>query len=93
MAPMRAVRTAHTGNPAKGDAMRKSNYTGRLEPASIRRAGMAQLTRIARYVGLALYMVDPVHGAAEAALVAEYSNGAAPAPECEPRESGQGMWT
>ena len=55
--------------------MRKSNHTGWLEPASICRAASAQLTRIARYVGLALYMVDPVHGAAEAALVAEYCGG------------------
>lgn len=73
--------------------MRKSTHTGWIEPASARRAGMAQLTRIARYVGLALYMVDPVHGAAETALVAEYSNGGAPGPEREPRGSERGMWT
>jgi hypothetical protein len=93
MAPMRAVRKAHADKPARGYAMRKNNHTGWLEPAFVRRAGMAQLTRIARYVGLALYMVDPVHGAAEAALVAEYSNGARLTPEREPRESERGMWT
>ncbi|SAK65622.1 hypothetical protein AWB81_02593 [Caballeronia arationis] len=73
--------------------MKNSIYSGRLDPDAARSAVVVQLARIARYVGLALYMVDPVHGAAEALLVAEYSNGAAPMPEREPRESEDGAWT
>ncbi len=45
----------------------------------------ARLGWFVRYVGLALYMVDPVHGAYDPELVSEYANG--PAPKCElPRQ-------
>jgi hypothetical protein len=73
--------------------MRKCTHTGWREPASACRSGITRLTRIARYVALALYMVDPVHGAAEATLVAEYSSGGRRDHECKPRESDRGMRT
>jgi hypothetical protein len=49
--------------------------------ASAQSTATARLGWFVRYVGLALYMVDPVHGAYDPELVSEYANG--PAPKCE----------
>lgn len=57
--------------------MRKSIYTDHLNTASSQSSLAAKMTRVARFIGLALYMVDPVYGPADPALIAEYSSGPA----------------
>jgi hypothetical protein len=76
-------------------AMRKSIHSESSRstgptPASAQSTATARLSWFVRYVGLALYMVDPVHGAYDPELVSEYANG--PASKCElPRQCSPGF--
>jgi len=54
-------------------------------------AATARFSWFFRYVGLALYMVDPVHGVCDPELVSEYASGPAPKRE-RPRQHPPGCW-
>jgi hypothetical protein len=70
----------------------ESSRSTRLTLASAESTATARLSWFVRYVGLALYMVDPVHGAYDPELVSEYANG--PAPKCElARQRSPGNWS
>lgn len=66
---------------------RVAQSMGHLNPAFARSCVAATVTRVARFVGLALYMVDPIYGPADPALVAEYSSGPTSARKRQQRRS------
>jgi len=69
----------------------ESSRSTRLTLASAQSTATARFSWFVRYVGLALYMVDPVHGAYDPELVSEYANG--PVPKCElARQRSPGNW-
>jgi len=69
----------------------KSGVSPRPALTSAQSTASARFSWFVRYVGLALYMVDPVHGVCDPELVSEYASG--PAPKCGiPRQSSPGSW-
>jgi hypothetical protein len=93
--------------------MRKSIHSepgasNRLTSVSAQSTAAAQLGWFVRYVGLALYMVDPIHGVCDPELVSEYANGPSPKHElpqqrlaaywasvflkAKTRKAEEGMW-
>jgi hypothetical protein len=73
------------------DIHSESSALTRLTLASEQSTATAQLGWFVRYVGLALYMVDPVHGVCDFELVSEYAHGAAP--KCElPQHRSPSYW-
>ena len=78
-------------------AMRKSVLS---EPGASTQPTLASAQAIAtdklgwfvRYVGLALYMVDPIHGVCDPELVSEYTNGPSPKREL-PQQRSPAYWS
>jgi hypothetical protein len=69
----------------------KSGTSTRPTLTSAQSTASARSSLFVRYVGLALYMVDPVHGVCDPELVSEYAS--SPAPKCElPRRRSPGYW-
>jgi hypothetical protein len=69
----------------------KSGASARPTPTSAHSTARARLSWFVRYVGLALHMVDPVHGVCDPELVSEYASG--PALKYElPRQHPPGYW-
>jgi hypothetical protein len=69
----------------------QSGASTRPSQTSAQPAATARFSWFVRYVGLALYMVDPVHGVCDPELVSEYASG--PALKCElPRQRPPGYW-
>jgi hypothetical protein len=69
----------------------QSGASTRPSQTSAQPAATARFSWFVRYVGHALYMVDPVHGVCDPELVSEYASG--PALKCElPRQRPPGYW-
>jgi hypothetical protein len=78
-------------------AMRKSIHSEpgastQLTLASAQAIATARLGWFVRYVGLALYMVDPIHGVCDPELVSEYANGPSPKREL-PQQRSPAYWS
>jgi hypothetical protein len=69
----------------------QSGASNRPTQTSAHPAATARFSWFVRYVGLALYMVDPVHGVCDPELVSEYASGPAPTRE-RLRQHPPGYW-
>ncbi|SOE93822.1 hypothetical protein SAMN05414139_06610 [Burkholderia sp. D7] len=69
----------------------QSGASTRPTPTSAQSTASSKLSWFVRYVGLALHMVDPVHGVCDPELVSEYASGPAPKRE-RPRQHPPGYW-
>jgi hypothetical protein len=69
----------------------QSGASNRPTQTSAHPAATARFSWFVRYVGLALYMVDPVHRVCDPELVSEYASGPAPTRE-RLRQHPPGYW-
>jgi hypothetical protein len=68
-----------------------SGASARPTAASAHSTASARLSQFFRYAGLALHMVDPVHGVCDPELVCEYASGPALKRRL-PRQRPPGYW-